>query len=80
MNDNYLGNPNLKKSNVNVEYTKEEVEEFIKCAKDAEYFIETYIQIVNVDKGLIPFKLYDFQRTMVNKFVSERFVINKLPR
>ena len=57
MNENYLGNPNLKRSNVNVQYTKEQIEEYIKCAKDPVYFIQEYIQIVNVDKGLVPFKL-----------------------
>ena len=80
MNENYLGNPNLKRSNVNINYTKEQLEEYIKCAKDPVYFIEEYIQIVNVDKGLVPFKLYDFQDEMVNAFQRERFVINKLPR
>ena len=66
MNENYLGNPNLKRSNVNINYTKEQLEEYIKCAKDPVYFIQQYIQIVNVDKGLVPFKLYDFQNEMVN--------------
>ena len=80
MNENYLGNPNLKRSNVNINYTKEQLEEYIKCAKDPVYFIEEYIQIVNVDKGLVPFKLYNFQDEMVNAFQKERFVINKLPR
>ena len=80
MNENYLGNPNLKRSNVNINYTKEQLEEYIKCAKDPVYFIEEYIQIVNVDKGLVPFKLYNFQNEMVTAFQKERFVINKLPR
>ena len=80
MNENYLGNPNLKRSNVNVEYTKDQIAEYIKCAKDPIHFIQEYIQIVNVDKGLIPFKLYNFQNEMVSAFQNERFVINKLPR
>ena len=67
MNENYLGNPNLKRSNVNINYTKEQLEEYIKCAKDPVYFIEEYIQIVNVDKGLVPFKLYNFQNEMHSK-------------
>ena len=78
--ENYLGNPNLKRSNVNIEYTQEQIEEYIKCAKDPVYFIEKYIQIVNVDKGLIPFKMYDFQTKMINTFNKDRFVVNKLPR
>ena len=80
MNENYLGNPNLKRSNVNVEYSKEQIAEYIKCAKDPIHFIQNYIQIVNVDKGLVPFNLYDFQNEMINAFQDSRFVINKLPR
>ena len=76
----YLGNPNLKKANVPIEYTKEQVEEYIKCANDCRYFIEKYVQIVHIDKGLVPFNMYPFQRKMVDAFTNERFVINKLPR
>ena len=72
MNENYLGNPNLKRSNVNVEYSKEQIAEYIKCAKDPIHFIENYIQIVNVDKGLVPFNLYDFQTDMVKAFQDSR--------
>ena len=34
----YLGNPNLKKANVKVEFTQENIEEFIKCKDDPVYF------------------------------------------
>ena len=80
MSETYLGNPNLKRSNVNIEFTEETVAEYIKCAKDPVYFIRNYVQIVNVDRGLIPFNMYDFQQDMVEKFDTNRFVICKLPR
>ena len=76
----YLGNPNLKKANVQQAWTKEEVEEYAKCMKDPQYFIESYIKIVSLDEGLIPFKLYDFQKEMVGTFHNNRFTICKLPR
>jgi len=78
--DSYLGNKNLKASDVPVQFTKEQVEEYLKCADDPEYFIRTYIQIVNVDEGLMPFDLYDFQSNMIDKIHNNRFVIAKLPR
>ena len=78
--ENYLGNPNLKKANVAQEWTKEEVEEYTKCMKDPLYFIQTYIKIVSLDEGLIPFNLYDFQKEMVGTFHNNRFTICKLPR
>ena len=81
MNDSvYLGNPNLKKANVQQEWTKEELEEYAKCMKDPIYFIQQYIKIVSLDEGLVPFKLYDFQKEMVGTFHNNRFTICKLPR
>ena len=76
----YLGNPNLKKANVTQEFTKKEVAEYLKCAKDPVYFIREYIKIVSLDEGLIPFKMYHFQEEMVAKFHENRFNIAKLPR
>jgi hypothetical protein len=58
----YLGNVNLKKKGVMIDWTKEMVEEFIRCSKDPVYFSEKYIQIVHVDHGLIPIVLYDYQK------------------
>ena len=78
--DAYLGNPNLKKANVHTNFTPKQVKEFIKCAEDPIYFIKKYIKIVSLDEGVIPFNLYDFQETMVNRFHENRFNIAKLPR
>ena len=76
----YRDNPLLKKVGVPHEYTQEEIEEYIKCSKDPVYFIKTYIKIVNVDEGLIPFGMWDFQKKMVETFKDNRFVIMKMPR
>ncbi len=76
----YLGNPNLKKVNIPVEFTKEQIIEFKKCEEDPLYFMENYIQIVSLDIGLIPFKLYDFQKHIVRTVHDNRFTICKLPR
>ena len=77
---NYKGNPNLKPAAIEHAYTEAEVKEFIKCEKNPAYFIENYVNIVSIDEGLIPFKLYDFQKEMVGTFLSNRFTICKLPR
>ena len=76
----YLGNPNLKKANVSQAFTPDQVEEYVKCSKDPVYFIKEYIKIISLDKGLIPFTMYDFQEDMTRKFHAERFNIAKLPR
>lgn len=56
------------------------MEEYIKCAEEPTYFIKEYVKIIHLDKGLIPFNLYDFQETMVNTFNKNRFAICKMPR
>ena len=76
----YLGNPNLKKANVAQNFTKKQVAEFLKCAEDPVYFIQKYVRIVSLDEGVIPFRMYDFQEKMVEKFHDYRFNIAKLPR
>jgi len=80
MSDGYLGNKNLKAAGTDVEFTKEQVEEYLKCAKDPVHFIKEYVRIVSLDEGLVPFSMYDFQEDMVRKIHDNRFVIAKLPR
>ena len=70
----YNGNVNLKRKGVSVEFSQEMVGEFIKCAQNPIYFAEKYIQIVHVDKGLIPIKLYDYQKEIVDKITNNRRV------
>ena len=76
----YLGNPNLKKANVQQEWTEKELVEYQKCMEDPLYFIQNYVKIVSLDHGLVPFKMYDFQKEMVGTFHNNRFTICKLPR
>jgi len=76
----YLGNPRLKNAGVVHQYTKEELEEYIKCAQDIEYFARNYVKIVNVDRGLMNFDMWDFQAKMLHTFKDNRFAICKLPR
>jgi len=79
-NDAYRDNPLLKKVGVEHKFTEEQVEEYIKCSRDPVYFCMNYIKIVNVDEGLIPFKMWEFQKEMLNLFKDNRFVITKCPR
>ena len=76
----YMGNPNVKAPHSEMEYTPEQLKEYKKCADDPIYFVESFVRIMSVDFGTIPFTLYDFQRGMVGSFVENRFNIAKLPR
>ena len=79
-NDVYLGNPNLKKAGTEIQFTKKQVHEWIKCKEDPLYFALNYIQIINLDEGLVPFSMYDFQKEIMKDFHENRFNIAKLPR
>lgn len=80
MVETYKGNPNLKSSLVRQEFTQEQVKDFIKCSQDPIYFIQKYVNIVSIDEGLVPFKMYPFQQNIVKSFHDNRFSICKLPR
>ena len=79
-NDVYLGNPNLKKANTSIEFTQEQILEFMRCKDDPVYFAKNYVKIVTLDHGLMPFELYPFQERLVNNFHQHRFNICKMPR
>ena len=72
MGDGYLGNPNLKKIAEQIEWTPELLQEYMKCANDPVYFSKTYIKIVHVDKGLVPFDMYEYQKSIVQKITDNR--------
>jgi hypothetical protein len=78
--DQYLGNPNLKKGHTKSRFSKQQIQEVLHCLDDPKYFIENYLKIVTIDKGLVPFEMYDFQKNMVDTFHENRFTICKLPR
>lgn len=78
--DAYRSNPLLKRQNVTIEYSQEQLEEYIKCSNDPIYFIQNYVKIVHVDKGVISFDMWDFQKEMIETFNDNRFTIVKCPR
>ena len=79
-NDVYLGNPLLKKANTPIEFTQEQIQEYIRCKEDPVYFAQNYVKIVTLDHGLQPFKTYNFQEKLINNFHNNRFNICKMPR
>lgn len=80
IDDTYLGNPLLKGGNIQIEFTKEQLAEYIRCSQDPVYFMENYMKIVTLDQGLVTIKLYDFQKDIVRTVHTNRFSICKIPR
>ena len=78
--DSYRDNPLLRRAGVNLSYTQEQIEEYARCAKDPVYFAVNYVTIINVDEGLVKFRMWDFQKEMIRVFKDNRFVITKCPR
>ena len=80
MSDIYLNNPNLKAAGVQIDWTEEQAQEYVKCMEDPVYFVKKYVKIVNVDLGLVNFELYPFQEKMIESFTDNRFTICKIGR
>lgn len=70
----YNGNPLIKKARQRQDWTADQIEEYTKCALDPIYFAERYMNIIHVDDGMIPIKLYDYQKEIIDKFRSSRRV------
>jgi hypothetical protein len=74
-NDSYLGNPNVKRDGVSHNFTQHELQEYKKCMDDPSYFARTYLKVIHLDKGLVPFELYPYQEKMFKHFNENRFSI-----
>jgi len=77
---NYLGNPNLKNVGQKINWTEKHLTEYMLCKEDSEHFIHNFVKIIHVDRGLVSFEMYDYQKDMVHTFNDNRFVICKMPR
>ena len=75
MNDTYLGNPQVKRDGVQQGWTKQDIQEYQRCMTDPVYFAETYGKVISLDEGLVPFKLYPYQKEMFEHFNDNRFSI-----
>lgn len=71
----YNSNQQLKAANVPIQFTQEQIEEYVKCSKDPVYFINNYCKIVSLDHGLVPFRLYECQVEKVRVIHENRKVI-----
>ena len=76
----YLANPRLKRINMQLSLTEDQVREYVKCANDPVYFIENYVKIITLDKGFVQIKLYPFQKEAVQDIHNNRRVIVKAGR
>jgi hypothetical protein len=76
----YNGLHGLRNAGFPAEYTLEQMDEYIKCMDDPVYFINNFCKIVSLDRGEIPFSLYDYQVKFVRAMHENRKVISMQPR
>jgi hypothetical protein len=79
-NQGYRNNPKLKHPGIQLNYTEEELKEYVKCSKDPVYFCSKYVKVKTLDRGVMPFELYDYQQRFVKTIHENRFTISKWPR
>jgi len=62
----------MQSNEININFITQEL---LKCKSSAKYFINEYCHIEHPIKGIIPFKLWDFQKDVITNFSEKRFVI-----
>lgn len=62
----YNGNNNLKSVDTQIDWTPEQVQEYMNCVDDPIYFIENFVKVVTLDHGLQPMKLYPYQTRFID--------------
>ncbi len=80
MIEKFMNNATLKRAGATVQLTRKQVQEFARCSNDPIYFIKKYIKIVNLDEGLVGFKMYPKQEEMVNLCHNNNRIILKAGR
>lgn len=69
------GEVGLKRAGVSFKMSQEEVEEYIRCATDVHYFTEKYCKVKTEDGSIGSIKLRDYQKEILDNFVTNRFNI-----
>ena len=61
-------------------FTKEQIEDLVKCTQDPIYFIENFVWIQHPVKGRMRFDLFDFQRELLDAYHNHRYSIALISR
>ncbi|MGL5566716.1 MAG: terminase large subunit domain-containing protein [Plesiomonas sp.] len=76
----YNGLPNLKRANIQIQWTQEMLDEWVRCRDDIIYFAENYCSIVHIDYGVIKVQLRDYQKDMLKIMFDSRMSQHNLSR
>ena len=70
----------VKRGHTKNKYDIYKLQELKKCLNDPIYFLDTHMIIQHPTRGGIPFKMYDYQKELVDNYANNRFAIALLPR
>jgi len=70
----WSNNPQYRAADINFDLTKEETEEFIRCANDVVYFANMYAHAMT-DDGIASITLRPYQEKMLETMNDNRFVV-----
>jgi len=65
----------IRRAGVTYAFTEHEIEEYVKCSQDIHYFTEKYCKVKTEDGSIGAIKLRDYQKDIMDNFVSNRFNI-----
>jgi hypothetical protein len=66
--------------NLQWEYTKEQLSEYVKCAKSVEYFALNYARAIHPVRGVIPLDFRSYQVELLNNLQNNKKNVGLLPR
>lgn len=69
----YSGNKLIKKADIVIEYTQEQIEILVKCATDIVWFAEHFVTIVDANIGKTLVKLRPYQKKLLEHYMNNRF-------
>ena len=76
----YNGNPNVKVAGAQQSYTLEQVKNIQRYISDPAAFINDRVKVISIDRGIVPFQLYPYQKRIIEAVNNNRFTVCKLFR
>lgn len=76
----YNGLPNIKRANIQINWSQQMLDEWVRCRDDIIYFAQNYCSIVHIDYGVIKVQLRDYQKDMLEVMFDNRMSIHNLSR
>lgn len=76
----YNNNSLLKAAGVQISFTEEQIQEYVKCSKEPLFFIKNYAKIVSLDDGVVPFIPFPYQERIINAIHENKNTLTKLFR